>query len=219
MTTGWEEIQRKIRDCDACRAHPRVAIKIRQQTVPPNTSVALLLVGLAPPYEDGVSAPKVANSATNNPSDKLRLFFEKTLARPWDELTGRGLFLVHAVKCAIVPNAQGSQNPPTGVLACCSPVGFAPEFRSLRPPRVVTLGDIARGAVLRTPGVIAPSGVTLTAKLGLLQQRWPQGIPCTLDGAPFTLHPARFPRTAVAKVAAAAVITEAAEVAALIGAV
>ena len=38
-----------------------------------------------------------------------RLFVEETLALRWDDLVDRGLFLIPAVKCAIVPNADGSQ--------------------------------------------------------------------------------------------------------------
>jgi len=76
---------------------------------------------------------------------------------------------------------------------------------------------MARRAVLRTPGVIVPKQVTLAAKLNVLEQLWPQGIPCTVAGAPFILHSARFPRTAAAKTAAAAVIKKATQLAALIG--
>lgn len=211
----WERIQTQIWDCEACANNPRVALKIRQRTTSPRMSVSLLLVGLAPPHEDGVPVRKVAKSATNDPADNVRLFVEETLAQPWDELTGKGLFLVHAVKCAIVPNADGSQDPPLPVVDCCNPVGFAPEFHSLRPPRVVTLGDMARRAVLRTPDVIVPRQVKLTTKLGPLQELWPEGIPCRLGDAPFILYPARFPRTAAMKVVAAAVIRKAAELAAL----
>lgn len=49
--------------------------------------------------------------------------------------------------------------------------------------------------------------------MGVLQERWPEGIPCKLGDRPFTLHPARFPRTAVTKTAAAAVIRKAAQLA------
>jgi uracil-DNA glycosylase len=178
--------------------------------------VSLLLVGLAPPHEDGVCVRKVAKSATNDPSDNVRSFVEETLAQPWDALTGKGLFLIHAVKCAIVPNAHGSQNPPPPVVGCCNPVGFAPEFQSLRPPHVVTLGDMARRAVLKTPGVIVPRQVKLTTKLDLLQRLWPQGIPCKLEDEPFILHPARFPCTAPTKKDAAAVLRKAAQLAAII---
>jgi hypothetical protein len=74
---------------------------------------------------------------------------------------------------------------------------------------------MARRAVLRTPDVIVPRQVKLTTKLGLLQELWPEGIPCRLGDAPFILHPARFPRTAAMKVVAAAVLRKAAELAAL----
>ena len=200
----WERVQTKIWDCEKCATNPRVALKIRQQTISPEMSVSLLLVGLAPPHEDGVSVRKIAKSAMNDPSDNVRLFVEETLAQRWDELTGKGLFLIHAVKCAIVPNAHGSQDPPSPVVDCCNPVGFATEFQSLRSPRVVTFGDKARRAVLRTPGVIVPHQLKLTTKLGLLQELWPEGIPCKLGDVSFILHPARFPRTAAMKVAAAA---------------
>ena len=88
----WERVQTKIWDCEKCATNPRVALKIRQRTISPHMSVSLLLVGLAPPYEDGVSVRKVAKSATNDPSDNVRLFVEETLAQPWNELTGKGLF-------------------------------------------------------------------------------------------------------------------------------
>jgi len=214
--TPWERVQTKIWDCEKCAANPRVAPEIRQQTISPHMSVSLLLVGLAPPHEDGVSVRKVAESATNDPSDNVRLFVEETLAQPCDKLTGKGLFLIHAVKCAIVPNAEGSQDPPRPVVDCCNPVGFAPEFQSLRPPRVVTLGDMARRAVLRAPDVIVPHRLKLTTKLGLLQELWPEGIPCKVGDTPFILHPARFPRTAAMKEAAATIVRKAAKLAALI---
>ena len=153
---------------------------------------------------------------SNDPSDNVRLFIEETLAQPWDNLTGKGLFFIHAVKCAIVPNADGSQNPPIRVVNCCNSVGFEPEFQSLRPPRVVTLGDMARWTVLRTPDVIVPHRLKLTTKLGLLQELWPEGIPCRVGDAPLILHPERFPRTAAMKVSAATVVRKAAKRAALI---
>ncbi|TKS60351.1 MAG: hypothetical protein EWM73_03137 [Nitrospira sp.] len=214
--TPWERAQSKIWNCEKCATNPRIALKIRQQTISPKMSMSLLLIGLAPPHEDGVFVRKVAKSATNDPSDNVRLFVEETLAKRWDALAAKGLFLIHAVKCAIVPNAHRSQDPPPPVVDCCNPVGFAPEFQSLRPPRVVTLGDMARRAVLRTPGVIVPRQLKLTTKLGLLQELWPEGIPCKLGDAPFILHPARFPRTMAMKLAAATVVRKAAKLAALI---
>ena len=211
----WETIQAGVWACERCATNPRVALKIRQRTESQDTSVSLLLVGLAPPYEDAISERRVARSATNDPADNVRLFIEETLAKSWDELRGNGLFLIHAVKCAIVPNADGSQNPPAPVVDCCNPVGFGPEFQSLRPPRVVTLGDMARRAVFRTHGVVMPPEIRLTTKLEFLQGRWPDGVPCRLVDTPFLLHPARFPRTASMKAAAAAVVRKAAQLAAL----
>jgi uracil-DNA glycosylase len=214
----WEMIQSNIRDCEICRGNSRVALTIRQQTVAPKSSVTLLLVGLAPPYEDSVTVQNVAKSATNDPTDNLRQFIEKTLAQRWDDLTSKGLFLIHAVKCAIVPKDGGSQNPPRSVVDCCGQIGFAPEFQFLHPPRVVTLGDMARRAILKTPEVTLPHRVRLSTKLDDLQDSWPEGIPCTLGKTPFILHPARFPRTSVTKKAAAAVIKKAAQLASLIDA-
>lgn len=214
--SSWERVQAKIWDCEKCAANPRVAIKIRQRTIFPNMPVSLLLVGLAPPHEDGVCVWKVAKSATNDSSDNVRLFVEETLAQSWDKLTGRGVVLIHAVKCAIVRNADGFQNPPPSVVDCCNPVGFAPEFQLLRSPHVVTLGDMARRAVLKTPDVIVPCQLKMTTKLALLQEVWPEGIPCNLGDVPFILYPARFPRTAAMKVAAAGVVRKAAKLAALI---
>ncbi len=213
---SWEEIQRAIWDCEACGGHPRVAIQIRQQTVAPTIPVAILLVGLAPPHEEGVCVRKAARSATNDPTDNLRLFVEGTLTQRWDDLASKGLFLIHAVKCAIVPDAWGSQNPPRRVVDRCGPVGFAREFGLLRPPRVVTLGDMARPAVLKHPRVTVPRRVGLSTKSGALQGSWPQGIPCKIGDRSFILHPAPFPRTAAAKKAAAAVIKKAARLAALV---
>lgn len=104
----WERGQAKIWECEKCATNPRVALTIRQRTISPNMSVSLLLVGLAPPHEDRVSVRKVAKSATKDPSDNVRLFVGQTLARPWDELAGKGLVLIHAVKCALVPNPHYS---------------------------------------------------------------------------------------------------------------
>lgn len=216
VVASWETIQTKIWHCEKCATNPRVALNIRQRTPSPGICVSLLLVGLAPPHEDDISERKVAKSATNDPTDNIRVFVEETLAKSWAELAAKGLLLIHAAKCAIVPNADGSQNPPPPVVDCCNPVGFAPELRALRPPRVVTLGDVARRAVLKTPGVVMPREVRLTTKLKTLQERWPDGIPCKLIDDPFLLHPARFPRTARMKTAAAAVVRKAARLAALI---
>lgn len=212
----WDRVQINIWDCEKCASDPRVALRIRQRTEFPNTLVSLLLLGVAPPYEDGVFVRKIAKSATSDQLDNVRLFVEETLGQPWGQLTSKGLFFIHAVKCAIVPNTHGSQDPPPRVVDCCNPVGFAPEFQSLRPPRVVTLGNMARRAIIRTPQVIVPSQVKLTTKLDSLQEHWPDGIPCKFAGSPFILHPARFPRTPAMKVAAAAVLKKSAKLAVLI---
>jgi uracil-DNA glycosylase len=208
----WQTIQAKIWDCQRCASNLRVAIQIRQRTPAPVTAVSLLLVGLAPPYEDNVCGRKVANSATNDPRDNVRSFVEETLAQPWDELIAKGRFLIHAIKCAVVRNGHGSQDPPPPVVEnCCNPVGFEPEFRFLHPPRVVALEDMARRAILKTRGVIGPPQVTLTRKLPLLEGLWPEGIPCKLGNAAFILHPTRFPRTVAMKLAAATALKRAAQ--------
>lgn len=214
--SSWELVQKEIHDCDACRGEARVARDIRQQTPAPTVRVVLLLVGVAPPYEADVSARTVANSATSDPEDNLRLFIEDTLAERWDSLVAKGMFFIHAVKCAIVPDTESFQNPPNPVVDRCSPIGFVPEFQLLSPPRVVTLGGAARRAVLQHPAVIVPSGVSVSRKLSVLQNSWPDGIPCRLEDKPFVLYPAPFPRSAVAKNGARAVIKRAARLAELI---
>ena len=101
----WSEVQGRIWDCELCREHGRVACVIRQQTEAPPRHVKLMLIGVAPPYTSGVETKSVADSATNDDDDNLRkLFVEATLGLPWATLVDRGLFLSHAVKCAIRPN-------------------------------------------------------------------------------------------------------------------
>lgn len=99
---SWIKIQAAIWACEVCRKHERVACNIRQQTEAPIHPVKLLLVGVAPPFEERVDVKTIARSATNHADDNLRkLFILATLPGSWEELLGRGLFLVHGVKCAI----------------------------------------------------------------------------------------------------------------------
>jgi hypothetical protein len=208
-------LQKRIWTCDACLGHPRVQLTIRQQTPAPAVPVRLLLVGVAPPYESGVCVRKVANSATNNPDDDLRIFIEKTLYRSWDDLVAKGLFLIHAVKCAIIPDEKGFQNPPNPVIDRCTPDHFAVEFELVNAPRVVVFGKAPLRATLSHPSVIAPQGVTKSKTLEVLISRWPSGISCRLGRQPFTLHVARFPRSNTAKKQASLLLEQAAQLAEL----
>ncbi|MBI2878116.1 MAG: hypothetical protein HYY19_00140 [Candidatus Rokubacteria bacterium] len=212
----WDEIQRRIWECEACRGQPRVAIKIRQQTAAPAIHVAVLFVGVAPPHEGGVCVRTRAKSATNDPSDNLRTFIEEAAASRWDDLIAKGAFRIHAVKCAIIADDDGFQNPPNPVVDCCSPVGFVDEFQILRPARTVTLGSAARRAVLNHPAVTVPRGVGVSKPLEDLLNSWPDGIPCSLGTDAFILDPAPFPRSAATKRRAATIIRKAVRLAGLV---
>jgi hypothetical protein len=121
----WSEVQGRVWSCELCRAHERVACNIRQWTEAPNCSVKLMLIGVAPPYVRGITTKSVAKSATNDDDDNLRKFFVMaTLGLSWDALLDRGLFLVHGVKCAIVPKDR-HQNPPDDVVDACAPLHLA----------------------------------------------------------------------------------------------
>lgn len=218
MQTQWGDIQTHIRDCDACAGHPRVALAIRQRTPAPTGPVQLLLLGIAPPHADAVDVLMTAKSATNNPDDNLRTFITETLSSQWDDLICKGLFLIHAVKCAIVPDEQGYQNPPNPVIDRCIPNHFAAEFEVLRAPRVVAFGHAPLRAVLRHPLVRVPRGVGVSKTLGVLLSDWPDGILCSLGQHAFTLHVAPFPRSSPAKKRAAAILKEAALRAAVVNA-
>lgn len=126
----------------------------------------------------------------------------------WDDLIAKGAFLIHAVKCAIVLDEEGFQNPPNDVVDRCCSVGFADELQLLRPARVVALGGTARRAVLKHPSVTVPRGVGVSKTLEKLQESWPQGIPCKLGSCEFILHLAPFPRSAAAKKKAAVLVRE-----------
>ena len=214
----WQAIQKRIWACEACKGHARVEINIRQQTPAPRMGAALLFVGVAPPDQGSPAVRTVAKSATNDPRDNLRQFIEAAATLRWDDLIAKGAFLIHAVKCAIVPNEDGFQNPPNDVVDPCCSVGFADELQLLRPARVVALGGAARRAVLKHPSVTAPRGVGISKTFEKLQESWPQGIPCKLGSDEFTLHPAPFPRSAAAKQKAAVIIREVARLAGLVNA-
>jgi uracil-DNA glycosylase len=158
VTTAWEGLQRAIWDCATCDSDVRVASNIRQQTEAPFNACKLLIVSLAPPFVEHVSAKQRAKSVTNDPADRLRRFLVDVLG-PWDVLAGQGLVVLHAVKCAMRP-AGGFQNPPADVVDVCASVHLAGELRGIRPRVIVTLGDRAYRALLRalTGSQSFPSG-------------------------------------------------------------
>jgi uracil-DNA glycosylase len=168
---AWNEIQGRIWCCELCRDHGRVACNLRQHTSAPLDSVELMLVGVAPPHVAGVQARIAADSATNDPNDNLRSFIMATLGRSWTDLLARGLFLIHAVKCAIIPE-DGHQNPPNEVVDACAPLYFAHEIQLVRPPVVVVFGRAPHRALLRVPGVRAsmPKGFGLSCSVTTLVQ-------------------------------------------------
>ena len=219
MSTGaavpWEAIQKRIWLCEACRGHERVELNVRQQTPAAITPVRLLFVGVAPPDQGSPAVRTRARSATNNRDDNLRKFIEEAASLAWDDLIARQAFLIHAVKCAIVPDSEGFQNPSNDVVDRCSPIGFTDELRLLQPARIVALGGAARRAVFKHPAITAPRGAGVSKTFEKLQELWPTGIPCKLDGTPVVLYPAPFPRSPAAKKVAAVIIREAVRLAGL----
>jgi hypothetical protein len=202
----WEAMQKRIWSCEACKGYERVQVNVRQQTPMPVMPVRLLLVGIAPPDQGSPAIRTTAKSATNDPDDKLRQFIEEASALAWEDLIAKRVFLIHAVKCAIVPEADGFQNPPKDVVDRRIPIGFLDELLILQPPRVVTFGAAGRRAVLKHPAVTAPRGVGVSKTFLTLQESWPRGILCKLGSADLTLHPAPFPRSPVAKNTAAVIV-------------
>ena len=164
MVDAWQVIQQNIWNCSACEHIPRVVLNIRQQTDLPVLPTKLLIIGIAPPYRDGVSEKIRAKSATNDPEDNLRKFLEASLQLSYRELSERGLTILHAAKCAIRPKDR-HQNPPHGVVENCAPRHFTLEFLKLMPQVVVSLGERARRAVLKMPGCQKPPGLTLSGSL------------------------------------------------------
>jgi fido (protein-threonine AMPylation protein) len=69
-------------------------LNVRQQTRAFLASPRLLIISLAPPFEQVIVKTK-AKSTTNNPEDKLRRFLESALRLPWTELTSRRLAVLH----------------------------------------------------------------------------------------------------------------------------
>lgn len=189
---SWAKIQAAIWACEACRSHDRVACNIRQQTNSPSRPVKLLLIGVAPPFEEGVEAKTIARSATNHPGDNLRrLFILATLPGSWEDLLTRGLFLVHSVKCAITVKDH-HQNPPDPVVNACAPPHFVQEIQLLRPPRVVAFGKAPYRALLKVPGVKVPRGLGVSTSVADLAERTRGGVEFQADGWKFTVHVSPF---------------------------
>ncbi len=184
MGDKWREIQQNIWECNACKGIARVELNIRQQTELARTPTKLLVVGIAPPYMEGITRKVAAKSATNAPEDNFRNFIETVLKLPWDVLTGNGLAFLHAVKCAIHPEDR-HQNPPHGVVEACAPRHFYREFLELRPKAVASFGERARRAVLKMPGRQKPQGLKLTEPLAGQYEMQIENHSFTLFVAPF----------------------------------
>lgn len=191
---AWSDIQGRIWGCQLCRVQERVACNIKQHTDAPSASVKLMLVGVAPPHVAGVQTRTAANSATNDPHDNLRGFILATLGGPWADLLARGLFLIHGVKCAIVPE-DGHQNPPDDVVDTCAPQHFAREIQLVRPPAVVVFGRAPHRALLRVPGVRASmlNGLGLSCSVAALVERTRGGAEINAGGWRFRLFGSPFP--------------------------
>ena len=192
-TIAWRTVQDAIWACEVCRGHRRVACDIRQQTGAPDQDVKLLLVGIAPPYVAGTVQKTRARSATNHPDDNLRkLFILATLPGTWEDLLARGLFLIHSVKCAITVEDR-HQNPPDHVVDACAPPHFVQEVKLMRPPRVVVFGKAPYRALLKVPGVRAPSGLGVSARVATLVDKTRGGLELQADGWKFNVHVSPFP--------------------------
>jgi len=166
ILVDWNKIQTNIWECEECRADPRIELRLRQWTDPPITKpVRLLVVAVAPPFEPGVIEKTKAKSATNDPRDNLRLFVEEALHTSWAELLSRGLLLLHSVKCAIIPDSMGFQNPQRRVVDLCATEHLAKEIEIVRPAVVLALGGAARRAVARSLGDYKPTGLRVTGPL------------------------------------------------------
>jgi uracil-DNA glycosylase len=191
---AWNEVQARIWRCELCRRLDRVACDIRQRTEGPAQPVKLMLVGVAPPHVNGVTTQAVANSATNDLNDNLRLFVEDALGVSWSDLLERGLFLIHGVKCAIVPE-RGHQNPPNGVVDTCASRHFADEIRLTRPSGVVVFGKAPYRALLTVPGVgpSMPRRLGTSSSVATLVERTGDGVEVDAGQWSFRLYVSPFP--------------------------
>ena len=191
---AWNEVQGRIWGCEICREHERVACEIRQRTDSPTHHVKLMLVGVAPPHVAAVTTRTAANSATNDATDDLRLFILAALRHPWNDLLERALFLIHGVKCAIVPE-DGHQNPPDDVVEVCAPRYFADEIRLTRPPVIVVFGKAPYRVLLAVPGVrhSVPTGLGVSCSVATLVERTTGGVEINAGGWRFRLFGSPFP--------------------------
>ena len=176
-----------------------------------------MLIGVAPPYVRGVPTKTVAKSATNNEDDNLRRFFVvPTLRLSWVDLLDRGLFLVHGVKCAIVPKDR-HQDPPDDVVDACSPLHLATELKLTRPPRIVALGGAPYRALVKVPGIRVPKGLGVSKRVGELVARTRGGVEIRAEGWTSRLHVSPFPLNGkTSNPVAADVLVEAARMSALV---
>ena len=197
MIAGWQEIQERIWQCEACCEDPRVETNIRQQTEQPTVRTKVLVISLAPPFVEGVKEKTKAASATTSADDKLRLFLEGALRADWQTLTGSGVILLHTVKCAIVPVGGGFQNPPSKVVDRCAPVHLAAELRVARPTVVVTFGRMAYRAFCLASRQLGPGMSPAELKLSVPPKRaqpGEEGHPVDLLGQTAVLFASAFPR-------------------------
>ena len=163
------------------------------------------VISLAPPYAANVVAKTKAASATGSESDKLRMFLEEAFNDSWQAITDRGVTLLHAVKCAIVPSEGGFQNPPAAVVDRCAPVHLAAEL-------VVTLGQMGYRAFCRAANTVRTSDERLDLRLSAPPpdaQRSESGQALNLGMRRVTLFASPFPR-ASGRVEATATIRHAA---------
>ena len=211
----WEEIQKRIWNCTLCERHERVSCNTRQHTEQPVREVKVLLVGIAPPFAGRVQEKTAAKSATNDPGDNLRQFVERALGESWEELLGWGLFLVHIVKCAIVPEA-GHQNPPDAVVDACAPLHLGQEIRRVRPARVVAFGKAAVRGILNGVPVRKVKGFGVSKGMAVLIEKSKGGLALESDDWSFRLHASPFPlRSAEAERLGGDVLREAAVLSAI----
>ena len=137
-----------------------------------------------------------AKSATNNAADNLRsLFILETLHLSWNELLTRGLFLVHSVKCAIIPEDH-HQNPPDDVVDTCAPRHFGEELKFIQPPRIVAFGKASCRALLKVPGMTVPRELRISKSVTTLAEQTKGGLEVQADGWKFRLHVSPFPLAA-----------------------
>ena len=204
---SWDAAQQRIWRCGTCEADPRVALDVRQQTESPARPVSLLIVTLAPPFVAARQRSRAA-SATSNPRDAVRRFIEDALGAPWTALGDAGVFLLHAVKCAIVRNHHGSQNPPARTVDRCAPQHLASELNVIKPFVVVTMGLMAYRALVRALGGSSP--LTLTDPPAVAGT---DGFLVDQASHSFRLFASPFIRTPRLRRVAAAILTRAASAA------